>query len=54
MLLATAFSDDADSSIVTIPFLLVGAGFGMLASQLGNVVGRFRLRDAAETNHTSA
>ncbi len=38
LLLASLFSDDADSSIVTIPFVLVGAGFGMLASQLGNVI----------------
>lgn len=31
-----------------------GEELSQLASQLGNVVGRFRLRDAAETNHTSA
>ena len=38
LLLASMFGDDADSSIVTIPFVLVGAGFGLLASQLGNVI----------------
>ena len=38
LLLGSLLSDDADSSIVAIPFVLVGAGLGMLASQLGNVI----------------
>jgi len=28
----------ADAEIVTVPFLLLGAGLGLLASQLGNVI----------------
>ncbi|MET0915373.1 MAG: MFS transporter, partial [Jiangellaceae bacterium] len=28
----------ADAGIVTVPFLLLGAGLGLLASQLGNVI----------------
>jgi MFS family permease len=31
-------NNGADASIVTFPFLLLGAGLGLLASQLGNVV----------------
>ena len=38
LLLGSLFSESADSTIVTIPFLLVGAAFGLLASQLGNVI----------------
>jgi MFS family permease len=38
LLLGALLSEGADASIVTVPFLLVGAGLGMLASQLGNVI----------------
>ena len=39
-LLMAALLDNsgADAGIVTVPFLLLGAGLGLLASQLGNVV----------------
>lgn len=37
-LFAGLLDQGADASIVFVPFLLVGAGFGMLASQLGNVI----------------
>ncbi|MGH8828341.1 MAG: MFS transporter, partial [Jiangellaceae bacterium] len=30
--------NSADAGIVTVPFLLLGAGLGLLASQLGNVI----------------
>ena len=30
--------NNADAGIVTVPFLLLGAGLGLLASQLGNVI----------------
>lgn len=38
LLLGALLSEGADASIVTVPFLLVGAGLGLLASQLGNVI----------------
>jgi hypothetical protein len=37
-LLAALIDQGADADIVTVPFILFGAGFGMLVSQLGNVV----------------
>ena len=39
LLLAALLGENpADASIVTVPFLLLGAGLGLLASQLGNVI----------------
>jgi MFS family permease len=39
LLLAALLGDNpADAGIVTVPFLLLGAGLGLLASQLGNVI----------------
>lgn len=38
LLLAVRFEDGADASITTLPFLLMGAGMGAMASQLGNVI----------------
>jgi len=38
LLLAARLEDGADASITTLPFLLMGAGMGAMASQLGNVV----------------
>ncbi len=38
LILAWRFQDGADASITTLPFLLMGAGMGALASQLGNVI----------------
>ena len=38
LLLAARLEDGADASITTLPFLLMGAGMGAMASQLGNVI----------------
>jgi MFS family permease len=39
LLLAALLGENpADAGIVTVPFLLLGAGLGLLASQLGNVI----------------
>jgi MFS family permease len=38
LLLAWRFEDGAGASITVLPFLLMGAGMGALASQLGNVI----------------
>lgn len=38
VLLAARLEDGAGASITTLPFLLMGAGMGAMASQLGNVV----------------
>ena len=38
LLLAWRFEDGASASITVVPFLLMGAGMGALASQLGNVI----------------
>lgn len=38
LLAALLSNNDADAGIVTVPFLLLGAGLGLLASQLGNVI----------------
>ena len=38
LLLAARLEDGADAAITTLPFLLMGAGMGAMASQLGNVV----------------
>jgi len=38
LLLAARLEDGADAAITTVPFLLMGAGMGAMASQLGNVV----------------
>lgn len=37
-LLAVSLTEGADATIVLVPFLLVGAALGLLASQLGNVI----------------
>ena len=37
-LLAALLDQGADASIVFVPFILLGAAFGLLASQLGNVI----------------
>ena len=44
LLLAARLEDGADASITTLPFLLMGAGMGAMASQLGNVVVSVRAR----------
>ena len=38
LLAALLGANPADAGIVTVPFLLLGAGLGLLASQLGNVI----------------
>ncbi|MEZ0285154.1 MAG: MFS transporter [Thermoleophilia bacterium] len=38
LLLAARLEEGADASITTLPFLLLGAGMGAMASQLGNVI----------------
>ena len=38
LLLIVRFEDGADAGITTLPFLLMGAGMGAMASQLGNVL----------------
>ena len=38
LLLAARLEDGADAAITTLPFLLMGAGMGAMASQLGNVI----------------
>lgn len=38
LLAALLGRNDADAGIVTVPFILLGAGLGLLASQLGNVI----------------
>ena len=38
LILAWRFQDGADAAITLAPFILLGAGMGLLASQLGNVI----------------
>ena len=38
LLLAARLEEGADAAITTLPFLLLGAGMGAMASQLGNVI----------------